>query len=386
MELQLSQINQIAQVQKYLNQKAKQYSEYHSLIETLEKLKNQIPEETKLKQQAYQEISLFFEPRKKALWQDINKRKGELLKGNSPERVQQLINQIPHRCNRLCQNAIRVTKQTNSQNKLELVNPFIGSSLLYKVQNTIQDAEVKSDRDTKRTYLELVVDLASYKQSLHTYVYELSEQTINSWLNKEWQSILESYDGRGLKQLEGEIVELLQPLSNIAPVRLQQPNLYPALNLDKYVELPALRQNSRIVFDYNYTQSTWFRLLMAVVVGGIIYLTTTRLFGFILLLVQIINLLTGQDMKKIRLRQQTKELKRIVDSRYQFFIRFLSDKATQEIAIALDNIAQSYQEQIESITSQASQELHHIKQANQKTREQIDRLKQDQRKIQSILE
>ena len=169
-------------------------------------------------------------------------------------------------------------------------------------------------------------------------------------------------------------------------IEFKQPAIEPQFKLEEQVELAALSENSQIVFDYNYTQSTWFRLLVALFIGGVIYLFTQRLFGFILLIVQVINLLTGQDTKKIRLRQQTKELKRVVDSKYQLLVRSLSEKINQEIAIALDNLGQNYQDQVEAIVQQADRQLHEIKHANYQTKETIEKLKQDQQKLQSILD
>ena len=376
----------LVQVQKYLGQRLNNYPEYKKLLERLDSLTAKDTREIQLQPQILRIINQFFDSEKQALWQEIVELKEAKLQGKNPEQFQKIINQAPHRCNRLVQNYVKVCKQATNQQKITQTNPFLASSLLYQVQSIIRHATVITQREPDDIYLNLVVDRDTYTQSIHLYVFELCENFLLNWLKTAWKNVYYQYNQGGLSQLEAELTTNLEILDNLVTIEFKQPAIEPQFKLEEQVELAALSENSQIVFDYNYTQSTWFRLLVALFIGGVIYLFTQRLFGFILLIVQVINLLTGQDTKKIRLRQQTKELKRVVDSKYQLLVRSLSEKINQEIAIALDNLGQNYQDQVEAIVQQADRQLQEIKHANYQTKEKIAQLKQDQQKLQSILD
>ena len=66
-------------------------------------------------------------------------------------------------------------------------------------------------------------------------------------------------------------------------------------------------------------------------------------------------------------------------------MRLLTDKLVQEIAIAIDNIHQNYQEQIEKIIHSATKKLQEVKQDVNINREKIDELNKSHQKIQKIL-
>jgi hypothetical protein len=340
----------------------------------------------KFKRESFNLVDRYFEQAKKKLWQEIRQRKNVYLLGQNPERVQQIINQLSHRCNRIIQNYLRVLKQNNNQNKLDLVNPFCLDSLMYDIQNAIQDAEVISEPEKQKVYLSLVRKKNNYTRAIHLYLIEMCQQSFSTWLMTEWHSIETQYNNGGLNKLQEQLQLELQPLISLCPdITFLQPKIKPQLQLENYICLSALENNSKIPFDYHYSQSTWFRLLVAVSIGTIVFLLVEHLFGFILLFVQIVNLITGQDAKSIRMRQHTKEMKRIIDSKYQFLIRLLADKIIQDIAIALDDFNQEYQEQIENITQQATVKLNQIKQENTQNKEQIEELKQTHLKIQTML-
>lgn len=376
----------------YLSQKKEKHNSYIELIESLKLIQSQFIESTfeekqKFKQQANRTINRYFEKEKQTVWQSLARRRNIYLSGKAPEQIQQIINQLPHRCNRLAQNYLRVFKQYNNQNKLNLVNPFSSNSLMYRVQNAIQEAVVIDEKTQHKTYLRLVLKNKIYSEAIHNYVMNACQQSLTTWLTEEWQNIETNYNNGGLNKLQQQIQLEIHPLANLCrDITLDRATIEPSLQLNDYVCLSALENNSQIPFDYHYTQSTWFRLLVAIIIGAIIYILTGRLFGFILLFVQLINLVTGQDARKVRLRQQTKEIKRILDGKYQFLIRFLVDKVTQDIAIALDKIDRDYQEQIDSITQEASQKLQQIKQEIARDREKIDELKKTHLKLQKILD
>ena len=384
--------DRLQQAINYLSARTEKYNLYIELIDSLKLIQSQSIASNsngslEFKQQANRTINRYFEGEKRTVWQNINRRKYVYLSGKNSEHIQQIINQLPHRCNRLAQNYLRVFKQYNNQNKLNIVNPFSSNSLMYRVQNAIQEAEVIDEKKQHKTYLRLVLKNKIYTEAIHTYVMNVCQQSLNDWLTDEWQNIENNYNGGGLNKLQQQLQLEIQPLANLCrDITITQSTIEPSLQLNDYICLSALENNSQIPFDYHYTQSTWFRLLVAIIIGTIIFILTERLFGFILLFVQFVNLLTGQDARKIRLRQHTKEIKRILDGKYQFLIRFLVDKVAQDIAISLDNINQNYQEQIDIITQEASQKLQQIKQETASDREKIDELKKTHLKLQKILD
>ena len=384
--------DRLQQAINYLSRRTEQSSLYIELIDNLKSIQSQLitcnrERLLKFKQQANREINHYFEREKQAIWQNIERRKNIYLSGKSPDRIQQIINQLPHRCNRLTQNYLRIAKQYSNQNKLALVNPFSSNSLMYQVQNAIQEAEVIEEKKQHKTYLRLVLKNKIYSEAIHTYVMNVCQQSLTVWLTQEWQNIEANYNGGGLSQLQQQLQSEIQHLDRLCQnIKIDRAVIEPSLQLNDYICLSALENNSQIPFDYHYTQSTWFRLLVAVVIGTVVFLLTGRLFGFILLFVQLVNLLTGQDARKIRLRQHTKEIKRILDGKYQFLIRFLVDKVIQDIAIALDKIDRDYQEQIDSIAREAAQKLQQVKQENFRDKEKIDELKKTHLKLQKILD
>lgn len=384
--------DRLQQAINYLSRRTEKHNLYVELIESLKSIQSQFIESAfdrspKFNQQANQAINRYCEREKQTVWQNINRRKDVYLSGQNPEHIQQIINQLPHRCNRLAQNYLRVFKQYNNQNKINIVNPFSSNSLMYRVQNAIQEAEVIEEKTQQKTYLRLVLKNEIYTEAIHTYVMNVCQQSLADWLTDEWQNIKTNYNDGGLNKLQQQLQLEIQPLANLCQdITITQSTIKPHLQLNDYICLSALENNSKIPFDYHYTQSTWFRLLVAIIIGTVIFILTKRLFGFILLFVQLVNLLTGQDAKKVRLRQQTKEIKRILDGKYQFLIRFLVDKVTQDIAISLDNISQDYQEQIDSIIQEASKKLQKVKQEIIEDKEKIDELKKTHLKLQKILD
>ena len=341
----------------------------------------------KLKRKAIQKIDRYFEKAKQKTWQQIKQDKDRYLSSKNPEQIQQIVDRLPHRCSRISQNYLKIFKQNNNQNKLSIVNPFLSDSLMHRVQNAVQDAEVIIQQTQQKTYLKLVYKQKNRVVAFHTYIIDICYRSLADWLDTEWQKISFQHHNGGLYQLQQQLQLELQPLNNLSQhTTLLLPDVKPQLRIENYVCLSALETNSRIDFDYHYTQSTWFRILIAIFVGASIYLLTQRLFGFILLLVQIINLLTGQDNKSVRLRQQTKEIKRIVDGKYQFLVRFLTDKMIQDIAIALDEIDRDYQEQIDIIIATTNQKLQETKQKINGNKERIETLKKVHSEIKKIFQ
>ncbi|MGL6343065.1 MAG: hypothetical protein ACRC80_28495, partial [Waterburya sp.] len=166
----------------------------------------------------------------------------------------------------------------------------------------------------------------------------------------------------------------------------------PSLDLIQIIDIHCLKNQTRMLFDYNYTQSSWFRLLIAGLIGlGIylvtkLYLGTGKYIGFFILIFQIINLLTGQNIKKLKIKQHQKELKRIVDNKYQNLIRIIVDKLIQTLIDSLELQGKLYQQQIEAIvTGSATKSKTNPTIINQQ-QVRINNLQQDQEKILALFE
>ena len=159
------------------------------------------------------------------------------------------------------------------------------------------------------------------------------------------------------------------------------------MDLAKFIDSSCLKTNSRILFDYSFTQSSWFRLLISVLVGTGIYLITKLFFGtgkfigFVILIFQAINLLIGQDIRTIKLKQHKNELKRTVEIKYQNLIRLLVDKVIQTLIISLEQENQLYQQQIDAIATRINAQLKCIQQTINHHKTRINNLKQDQTQI-----
>ena len=77
-----------------------------------------------------------------------------------------------------------------------------------------------------------------------------------------------------------------------------------------------------------------------------------RKIGFFILIFQLINLLTGQNIKQLKLRQHQKELKRTVDNKYQVLLRLIVEQLSQTLINDLESHIQLYQQQIDTLANQ----------------------------------
>ena len=247
---------------------------------------------------------------------------------NQPPYYYRQLKQIGDRFKREKQQTVKIVKQKINCLKADLLNPF-RVDLIFIVQQAVYYSQVKEVREAKDTYLYLTVDRSSDRY-LHDYIFELCQQKIDEIIAFQWSQINYVYGDGGLQNLFHKVdceLTTISPLFNLQDDTTALVTVkHPSLDLATIIDFDCLKFNSRIVFDYNFTQSSWFRLLISFSVGVGIYLFTWmylgsgKYLGFVIIIIQIINLITGNNNKKIKLKQHSKELKRIADRQYQTLV------------------------------------------------------------------
>jgi hypothetical protein len=285
---------------------------------------------------------------------------------------------------------IQNTKQTIQQSKSDYLNPFRSDTWMYQIQEIIQSSQVQITTENGKPYVELIVKNNKNTEYLHSYILSLYQQKIIDTLVFQWSNINYVYEEGGLQVLINKINAELETVISPDLSQIEIPKftliteLKPNLDLTTIIDNHCLRGHTRIPFDYNFTQSSWFRFLISCLIGLGIYLVTKLYFGtgkyigFFILIFQIINLLTGQSIKKTKIKQHQKELKRLVDNKYQNLIRIIVDKLTQTLINYLESVSQLYQQQIEKIITNELQ-------PKPETTQTTNNLQQDKEKILDLL-
>jgi flagellar hook-basal body complex protein FliE len=341
----------------------------------------------------YYKIQKYFESAKKTTWQTIQEYKNNYTNGEPPDTFKKQLDRSLQKLNKQQQQTFRKIKQLVNQSKSDLTNSFVSNSLMFDIQDIVQQAEVKIIKQQKQTYLYLAVNKQTYSQTIHLYLAEILQQRLDNWLTEEWQKIDRQYDRGGLNDLRQTIVTDLSVLTNLYPENIQLKSIdRNSFKLSDFVSFSILEDTSRNIFDYSFTQSSWFRLLMSVAIGMVIFLVTKlifgtgKYFGFVILFFQVINLLTGQDIKKIKLKQQTKELKRNIETKYQLLARSIVDRLIQDINIILDDENYYYQQQIDEIIKITDEKLFTVKTLIQENKDHLARQESERNEIYSLLE
>ncbi len=310
------------------------------------------------------------------------------------QKAQQLINKTKQEI----QQYVRNTKQILQQSKSYYLNPFIPDSWMFIIQEIIQLSQVKVTSENEKTYVELTVKKDQNVKYLHNYILGFYQQKVIDTLEDQWSKINYVYGEGGLQALIAKINAELETLSLLYLSKTEVSKLtlitepQPSLDLAQIIDTNCLKNQTRIPFDYNYTQSSWFRLFISGVIGlGIylvtkLYLGTGKYIGFFILIFQIINLLTGQNIRKIKIKQHQKELKRTVDNKYQSLIRIIVDKLIQTIIDSLEFQSQLYQQQIEAIITGTSTKSDTNQTITNQQQSRINNLQQDQEKILALFE
>ena len=345
----------------------------------------------RIRQAAKQEIERFFRQQIAHCWQEINQIKTQYLEDKQLSIYQQQFRQKINNNNQFRQQINRDIKQAINHAKTDLANPFSVDSFIFELQQIIDSAQVKTIKKPEHIYLYLVLEDLPNTPLFHDRIWDLCQQKAADILEQEWSKIIYVYGSGGLQAL---LARTNRDLSGINPLldnaKLASTILFkPTLNLTTIVDYRALEFNSRIIFDYSYLQSSWFRLLISVLIGLAIYLFTLfffgegRYFGFLIIIFQIINLITGQNIKKAKLKQHTKELKRIVDQRYQSLVRIIINQIAQALILTTDCQVQQNREQWSEAIAVAQAKLDELKQTSDRHKSRIDCLQETRSTIQS---
>ena len=369
-----------------------QESYWRSLTDALPTILNSCP--IRIRQAVKKEIEQFFRQEIAGGWREINQIKTQYLQDKELFAYRQQFRQDINNHNQFRQQIIREIKQGIHHAKADLINPFSQDGLMFELQQLIDSAEVKTIKKLEQVYLYLILEDMSDAPLFHDYVWNLCQQKAAKTLKQEWSKIVQVYGSGGLQSLSSrtnqDLDDIAALLDNTKFVSAIFPS--PALDLTAIVDAHVLEFNSRIIFDYSYLQSSWFRLSISVSIGLGIYLFTLllfgegRYFGFLIIIFQIINLITGQNVKKAKLKQHKKELKRLVYQRYQSLIRIIFDRVIKTLIQATDSYAQQGKEQWEEAIAIAQNKLDELKQTSDRHKKRIDTLKQTQSIIQSWLD
>lgn len=331
-------------------------------------------------------LAEYFEQEKKSYWQKINSQKAHFCQGENPENFKQRLNQTIQKLNKEQQQIFKCLKQNINQYKLDLLNPFIYDSLIYKVQQAVEKSEILECKENNKTYLYLIIKEKEYSQRLPIYIINLCQQILSHWFEQEWEKFNPLNNDTDLHKFFKKTEQELDFLNSLAPQTINFKLLSkPSFELNDFIAISILEETSKTLLDYHYSQSTWFRLTIALTIGLIIFLVTSKLFGFIIIFFQLINLFTAQNAKTIRIKQQTKELKRIVDGKYQSLVRHLCDRAGQILITNLEEASQQYQIELDAIASKADEQLNEVKHKINNYKDIINQLKQDQAEIEKLL-
>ncbi|MDJ0535085.1 MAG: hypothetical protein QNJ70_21805 [Xenococcaceae cyanobacterium MO_207.B15] len=343
--------------------------------------------EKKFQEQCCNLIHRYFEQNKNQEWLQVQQYKKIFFSNQRADKFKQQLNKSCNKLNQIIHHTFKTIKQEINQSKIELINPFMYDTMMYRVQAAIENSSVIQYQEKNQTYLSLVVKYQDYNQSIHSYVMELCQHEIDSWLEKQWSKI-DNADGQGMlneliKNINQEL-EFITPLSSNVTIS-KIPKKF-EFEISDYVTLSILEENNQILFDYHYTQSTWFRLILIFIIVLCAYQLFGRAFGFVILFFQLINWFTGRDIKTVKLKKQTKELKRIMDNKCQFLVKFVADKFLQNLLYYLEQESQQYQKEISFIIKQVEPELEELTQKMEQHKEYIDILKEDHTKVMQILQ
>lgn len=333
----------------------------------------------------------YFSAKKAAIWQNIKQQRNLYANGECLDIFKQKINQVNQQINKEQQQVFRKIKQKVNQLRLELSNPFLPNSLIHPLQQAIENSQTKLVPFEGESYLYLVVAEPEYITFIHTYIADTCQKNLDALLTNQWHLIDNIYGDGGLKKLSKSLVQQLQIVEHLYESKIEiVPGDRPRFDITKTVCISTLETNSRIIFDYHFSQSSWFKLGVSALFGVAIYFISEfftgigRFFGFFILIFQIINIFTGQDVKALKLKQQTKEIKRMVDNRTQSLVRLLIERFVQDLIINLDDENQRYKQQVDEIVTAANLKLDEVKQDIEQQKLRLDSLKQDHIKILSF--
>lgn len=347
-------------------------------------------------QEIKSQIKNFFGDQKQLLWREIAQIKENYFTGKEVHHYRQnKLKNIFNQIDRLQQQEFNDLKQNIHQCRQRYLNPFLADSWMFELDNLVESSEVKVVRENKEQYLYLVVEYQRKPEYLYRFIFEYYQTKITKELELQWSKIV-NVDGQG--KLEQIIAKLNHKLSEITILEdsINQAialnlnlELLPKLDLHTMLDLYCLKLSSRTRFDYNCTNSSWFKLGIYCLIGVGIYLITKiyfgegRYLGFLMLILHLVNIITGQDQKKIKLKQHQKELKRLVNQKYQILLRLLIEQLIQTLINTLEINRKKIKQQIDAIADLAELKLDEMQHIIEEHKLKIDTLEKDRQQIQS---
>ena len=326
---------------------------------------------------------------KQQKWQSIQQQKLGCSRNLGIEPYRQQVNQLMQKLTKRQQHFVGELKQELNAQKASLLNPFRQDSLICRTQEIIRQAEISIVKEEKEAFL---VPFTEDSKNFPLYLADLYQTKLQSHLLEEWHKCQCIYGDGGFEGLRREIERELEFVAESSEATIEpKTDAVLEFSLSKLAYLPILETGSRLKFDYHFSDSKWCRLSIAVLVGIIIFVATKllfgegRFFGFVIIIFQVINLFTGQDAKTLKLKQQTKELKRILENKYQVLIRLSVEKITRDLILAVEKEHRYYQQQCDRLNQQINEKLLGVKNNIEVERQQIEQLQQDREKIISIL-
>ena len=314
-----------------------------------------------------------------------------LLKQSLPKKpyeYRQQLKQISDRLNRENQQTLTTIRQELNCLKSDLLNPFKLDSLSFSIQQLIYYSQAKLIREEDNNYLYLIKDRSPNAEYLHDYVLDLCQQQVEDLIGDRWQRIVRLYAESESNTISEQLADELKFYPALATeLAKHHLNRQPSLDLKQVIDYECLKQNSRIVFDYHFSQSSWFRLLILILIGTGIYLVTWSYFGsgrsigFVIVVFQLINLITGQRIKKNKLKQHLKELKRTTDLKYQSLIRIIIERTTQTLTATLEKEDRLEKKRVDLAIATVQNKLEESQQTLNKLQQKLDRLEGDRDRI-----
>ena len=340
------------------------------------------------------DIECFFDNQCLSSWRAIKQIKENYLQGKEVHNYQQqILTKTFSSINKEKQSKILYIKQKINHSKSEYLNPFLPYSWIFRLQQIVEESEVKLIQEDNDTYLYSVMQKGDRSEYFHSHILNLYQQQVIDVLKSQWSKVNYMYDDGGLNLFVSQANQKIETISILKYPELEQHKItfdlepFPELSLSNIVDPYCLKVNSKLIFDYNYTQSTWFKLLMSALIGTTIYLVTKLYFGsgkyigFFILFVQIINIFTGQSVKKTKLKSHQKELHRILNNKYQILTRLVVEQMIQALIVSLDQKNREYQVKIDAIAQLAQDQLDRIKQDIEQHQLRKNQLNKDKDKI-----
>lgn len=345
------------------------------------------------------EINFFYEQEDDLICSEVKKVKQDNLQGKEVHLYRQhTLTKIFNKINQQQQNKVLYIKQAINHNKSSCLNSFLPDSWFFELQEIIERSQVKLVKEKSKTYLYLTVENNGQQEFIHNYILDLYQHKITDYLNLQWSNINYLYEAGGFNSFIDDVNHNIADINILKDVEQElinvdfNPEPIPTLNLNKIINRHCLKNNSKLLFDYNYTQSTWFKLGISSLLGITIYLITLlysgngKYIGFFILFVQIINIITGQSVKKIKLKGHQKELQRIIGNKYQSLIRLIIEQITQTLITNLDKKNRQYQGEISAIAEIAQKKLSQVEQNINRQQVRKNKLKNHRQTIKMWLE